>query len=339
MGVTALDRPARPFAHGKHHVANGGVTTRRLPPAEQTRLPESRRQVKPHDARRSPKHLRKWIYQRLGAPVGFGLAFAAVAVGWIGRDVRGIDPEEGLGYLLGIVAVGCMLILLVYPLRKRWKMLSFLGTVKNWFRTHMLLGVLGPLTALYHCNFQLGSLNSQVALFSALLVAGSGLIGRFLYAKIHQGLYGRKTDLKKLRVKVNVTSHESGSVMKFMPQLMQRINVFDQEVLQQQTGVVASLVLLSRLTFRTRSEYGALIRFTKKRLALEARLSPIVAKHERRLLRTTRRFVAAHMLQIRRIAKLQAYDRLFSLWHVAHLPFFFLLVITTVIHVFAVHLY
>ena len=32
-----------------------------------------------------------------------------------------------------------------------------------------------------------------------LTVAGSGLIGRYIYARIHFGLYGRKADLGELR--------------------------------------------------------------------------------------------------------------------------------------------
>ena len=60
----------------------------------------------------------------------------------------------------------------------------------------MVLGTLGPLAALYHCNFTTGSVNSRVALYAALLVAGSGFVGRYIYSKIHLGLYGRRTDLE-----------------------------------------------------------------------------------------------------------------------------------------------
>jgi NADH:ubiquinone oxidoreductase subunit 2 (subunit N) len=38
-----------------------------------------------------------------------------------------------------------MLALLLYPLRKRLRILHFLGPTKVWFRTHMILGLVGPL--------------------------------------------------------------------------------------------------------------------------------------------------------------------------------------------------
>ena len=279
------------------------------------------------------------LYAAVAAPLGFTVAGAAVAAGWAYREARDLSAETGLGYALGLIAVGCMLILLVYPLRKRLKILRFIGPIPKWFRVHMMLGVLGPLAALYHCNFQLGSLNSQVALFSALLVAGSGLVGRLLYRKIHQGLYGRKTDLNQLRGKAQLTPTAGGRALSFFPQLTQRLRAFDEQVLDSNTGISASLALLFRISVRTRLEYSALTRFIRKQVALEARRSTVIARHERRLYKSARRYVAEHLFRVRRVAQLQAYERLFALWHVVHLPFFVLLVISTIVHVFAVHLY
>ena len=64
-----------------------------------------------------------------------------------------------------------MLLLLIYPLRKRFQHSSiFIFSTKNWFKLHMVLGVFGPLLILYHSNFSLGSTNSNVALGSMLLM-------------------------------------------------------------------------------------------------------------------------------------------------------------------------
>jgi hypothetical protein len=40
-----------------------------------------------------------------------------------------------------------------------------------------------------------------------------------------------------------------------------------------------------------------------------------------------------------RVAQFTAYERLFALWHVLHVPFVYLLVLTACFHVFAVHAY
>lgn len=279
------------------------------------------------------------LLSRLAEPAGFTLATLAIAVGWYFRDSHELTAESGLGYALGIVAVSCMLILLIYPLRKRFKWLRLIGPVRNWFRTHMILGVLGPLAALYHCNFQLGSMNSRIALYSALMVAGSGLIGRFLYSRIHSGLYGRRKDLEKLRVKMQLEPTPGKTAVPFMPELKERIRIFDEDVLDPDRGLTSSLLLLPRLSVMTRLEYASLIQYARKQLAAEARRSPLIADHERRLFQAMQKFLRGHLATARQLAALQLYDRLFAFWHVVHVPFFVLLILTVIVHVFAVHLY
>ena len=99
---------------------------------------------------------------------------AALLLGWHNSEEGHLTPETGVGYWLGIAGASAMLLLLLYPLRKRMKSLRGLGSVGGWFRLHMVLGLIGPALILFHSNFKLGSLNSNVALFSMLTVAASG---------------------------------------------------------------------------------------------------------------------------------------------------------------------
>src|SRR5262249_30513094 len=101
-------------------------------------------------------------------------------------------------YWLGIGGSGLMLVLLLYPLRKRIRSLRAIGTVTFWFRAHMILGVIGPVLILWHANFRLGSINCSVALVTMLVVAGSGVIGRYLYSKIHLGWTGAKRRVRRV---------------------------------------------------------------------------------------------------------------------------------------------
>ena len=61
-----------------------------------------------------------------------------------------ITPESGLGYALGITGGVMMLIMLLYSLRKRAKSMREWGPIRYWFKTHMILGVLGPILILFH---------------------------------------------------------------------------------------------------------------------------------------------------------------------------------------------
>ena len=146
------------------------------------------------------------LCSRSAATVGFMCAAFAIYVGWMFREGRMIDPGEGIGYMLGIAGAVPMVLLLLYSFRKRLRFMRYFGATKYWFRAHMMFGVIGPVIILYHSNFQVGSLNSQVALFCTLLVAASGIVGRYLYTQIHHGLYGRKASLRELTAQLSTSA-------------------------------------------------------------------------------------------------------------------------------------
>ncbi len=279
------------------------------------------------------------LRELVDARIRFVLALAAIVIGYLGRNSREVSAEEGIGYFLGVLTILCMLLLLVYPLRKRIKRLKVLGSTKDWFSAHMTMGALATLTALYHCNFQLGSLNSRIALYSLLLVAASGVTGRFIYTKIHHGLNGRKRSLKGLLGRVRLTPPEGGSVVSFMPQLMERVRDFDQQVLVPPNSFIENFKLPLVLGARTRLARYRLRKFARRKLIAESAASTLVAQHFDRLDQSIDNYLRMHLRQVRKVAEFLAYERLFSLWHAIHLPFFLLLVISVVVHVIAVHWY
>ncbi len=273
------------------------------------------------------------------AALGFVAAMVLLVIGWLLRDRQWLSAEEGVGYALGVISVSCMLILLLYPLRKRFRILKFIGPLPKWFRNHMVLGVSAPIAALYHCNFQLGSLNSQIALYSALMVAGSGLVGRFIYAKIHRGLYGRKTNLRELLARVKMTTPGVGQLGTFVPELTKRMTEFDRAVMVPPESILDCIRLPFSMALRTRLQYFRLMRFAKVSLVYQSQRSVEIANHRKQLQKTIRDHIKLHLHHVRRVAEFTAYDRLFALWHKLHFPFFVILLVTVVVHVAVVHLY
>jgi hypothetical protein len=274
------------------------------------------------------------------ARLGYLLAALAVAIGWLlNRGTPLVDPLNGIGYWLGIVGASLMAILLLYPVRKKFRFLAFLGATRYWFRMHMMFGVVGPILILYHSNFELGSLNSNFALFCTLLVAISGLVGRYIHAKIHTDLDGHRTTLRELADKARVTAEQRAHVAALVPQLLERMTAFDTAVLQPPQSFAAAVLLPPKLACVTRLETFRLTALVRRQLRAQARKSPIVAAQRKRLQKAMVRFVREHLRRVRRVAELNSYERLFGLWHVFHLPFFYMLVVTAIVHVVAVHMY
>jgi len=269
----------------------------------------------------------------------FVLVVALLYLGWSTQTERYINPNRGVGYALGIIGGSLMLLLLVYSLRKRWNWLSFLGSTPGWFRFHMVLGIAGPLCILYHSNFATGATNSNVALFSMLTVAVSGLIGRYIYVHIHHGLYGRKLELGELRAGAEGLRSLSGGIS-FLPELVTRIESAEQRLLKAGPHLsflgFAKPIVVAVIALKARWRLHGYIR---NALHAGARRSAVVALEHKRLGLTARCYVDRRLAATRRVAGFEGYERLFSLWHALHIPLIFIMVIAAIIHVIAVHVY
>jgi hypothetical protein len=273
-------------------------------------------------------------------PSMFTIAVAGVLwIGWLNREDSGLTPESGTGYWLGIVGSSFMVLLLLYPLRKRMKFLRLLGTVVFWFRAHMILGVLGPVLILLHSNFRLGSINSNVALVAMLIVAGSGLIGRYLYAKVHLGLYGRKAVVQELLADAEALKGLIGAGLPVAGRIVAQLNAFAQLGTAAPKGVLAGLFFLPMISWRARAIRARLIADARQVIAIEGKRLGWSRKARQRQTIGVTDLITLHVVAVRKAAAFAVYERLFGLWHLFHLPLFFLLVIAAITHIFAAHFF
>ncbi len=279
-------------------------------------------------------------FRRRAAAFTFYLSTALVIWGgWSIRDQRLLSPEFGTGYWLGIVGAATMASLFLYPLRKRWRRIRTWGKVSTWFRVHMTLGVIGPVLILYHSNFELGSFNSQIALFSTLVVATSGLFGRYLYSRVHYGLAGRHATLESLRSDFSNLGDSGSTLARLLPAVIADLEPVEQRLMTPRIGVLESFVAALQASVLTR--WAALkARWHLRGAVAEAcRTSPLLERERRRLKRNATRYIANRMRALRKFSQFAWFERLMSLWHVVHYPLFIVLVLSAVVHVIAVHLY
>jgi hypothetical protein len=269
--------------------------------------------------------------------VFFAVAAASIWLGMRLQTERYMTPETGIGYALGIIGGSLMLLLLLYPARKRTRWLSFIGSVKLWFQAHVYLGILGPILVLYHSNFHLGATNSNVALGCMLLVSGSGIVGRYFYTQIHHELYGRQMSLSEM--KENAARLQLvNTAIPFLPELAARLEAEEKQLLAESSWLPFTLrPVASRLrAIRARWRLHGYIRRAIKAAVIA---NPVLKRQKKRLGRTARDFVHKRLAAIRRVAEFEAYERLFSFWHLLHVPLFFMLLVAGIVHVISVHVY
>jgi hypothetical protein len=273
-------------------------------------------------------------------PLLFGSAIVVVLwIGWLNRDDNGLTPESGVGYWLGIVGGSLMLLLLLYPLRKRVRSLRALGSVAFWFRAHMILGIFGPVLVLLHANFRLGSINSNVALVAMLIVAISGVIGRYLYSRIHVGLYGRKAEVEEILADARALREAVGADLPVADRVVEQLSAFAQLGSVAPRSVLSGFLLLPVVSVRASVVRMRLIADARQVIAVEGKRLGWSRKTRRRRLTGVTDLVKLHVAAVKKAAAFAYYERLFRLWHVFHLPLFFLLVIAAAIHIFAAHFF
>ena len=252
---------------------------------------------------------------------------------------RYITPQRGVGYWLGIIGGSLMIILLMYSARKRFRWLRWMGSIPSWFEFHMVLGVIGPILVMFHANFSLGATNSNVALICMLLVAGSGVIGRYIYTRLHAHMDGNEDTLEQLRA-VGDRLRSQKTSLELLPGLVDAIDSVEKRLIHPPVNVVARFLHLFTGPYRL-----AMARMIVRREIKEAmrraprRESPLIARHAERLATVARRYAYRRLEAGRRLSEFKMYAQLFSLWHVLHIPLFFMLLIAGIVHVIATFLY
>lgn len=262
-----------------------------------------------------------------------------VLIAWLMGQWGGFEPGSETGYNLGLAGGVMMLVLFLYPLRKHFRFMHGLGPARYWFALHMAMGILGPLFILAHSRFQVGSVNAGVALGSMCLVAGSGIIGRFIYTKIHHGLYGRRASLEEMRAQAGLNSREVQSRLFFSPRVEAALSRFEAVALKTHTNPLEGAWAFAMLWLRAWHAYLYCARELRQLYKTHARKGDWEqAKFERRL-EAANNLVRAYLGSIREVAHFNTYERLFSLWHVLHVPLVYMLILSAIAHVVAVHMY
>jgi hypothetical protein len=265
--------------------------------------------------------------------------FLAIAISFLISRRGYYTPGDDVGYYLGLVGGVMMLLLLTYPLRKYLQSFRNWGPVRHWFSFHMFLGVAGPVLVIAHSTFILKSTNATIAFICMLVVAGSGIIGRFIYVRIHRGLHGEKLNFKELQTKAGFESEEMHSKLHFVPEVENRLTQFQAYAFAENLGFANSALRLFTLGTRRRIAYAQCAAELRRVMRERAEIRQWDRDKLRRRLGRATRLVDEFLVSVQKVSQFDVYDRLFRLWHVAHVPLVYLLVLSGIAHVVAVHMY
>jgi hypothetical protein len=237
-------------------------------------------------------------------------------------DYRALRPAGSRGLLFGIIGAGMMVLMLVYSLRKRTRLLGRRSSLKGFLQIHIYFGVIGPLFILLHTSFKVQGLVA-VSFWSMVAVALSGYWGRYLYQQIPRNIQGHEATLQEMQQDTAAVSESLGGRFGLDDEMLQGIEqLFDQTLVHlRPDGTASMLSIITADLFRP-----LLRRRLRTRLAERTRLS-------RSQLGELFELLFGRALLKRRILVLGRMQRLFHYWHVVHKPFAIVMYLIMGIHI------
>ncbi len=268
----------------------------------------------------------------------FAFIVFVLTAAWFSWDEQyAIVGDADAAYNYGLVGGIMMVVILIYAARKRIPSMRKFGDIRYWYYFHFILGVVGPVLIILHTSFDIRSINGGVALFAMLFVVFSGFIGRYIYTRASYGLRTHEDDLKE--VQGHIAHGVLHSKLAAFKQVESEIKAFTDHALQAPKGVeqivknIFSMRVQALLRMRVIDQHMSRIMIN---LAKQESWSKEVLKTR---LYEERRLIRAHLFAAANIGRFQAFEKLAGRWRVLHVPLLYLLLLSGLAHVLAVHMY
>jgi hypothetical protein len=102
-----------------------------------------------------------------------------------------------IGQSAGLLALALFLFLWLYPLRKQFRWLAFTGAISRWLNAHVLAALALPLLVAVHAAWRFTGVIG-LGFWSMMVVWLSGIVGRYIYARIPRGKAGVELSMEEI---------------------------------------------------------------------------------------------------------------------------------------------
>jgi hypothetical protein len=245
-----------------------------------------------------------------------------------------LRPSGTIGLKLGVLGTVLFFIIFLYALRKVIPWLGRIGTARHWMDFHVVAGITAPIVIAFHASFKFQGI-AGIAFWIMLAVAISGVIGRYLYAKIPRSLTAAELSLADLRQReVELSEALVDQSIFSADQLDRALHVPSREHIRDigpLRAIGEMIVLDVGMPFRIAGLRRAPCSFAVKVRSLGGFFSTGSAEIEHivQLVRKKSSFS-------RRMVFLSQTQRVFHLWHVVHRPFSYAFAVLAILHIVVV---
>ena len=234
------------------------------------------------------------------------------------RDLR---PAGLRSHSFAVVGSFMLISLLFYSVRKRIRLFQKWGSLRNWLDVHIFFGVAGPLLIILHSTFKLNGLVA-VSFWSMVVVALSGVIGRYLYVQIPRSRDGQALTLTEVKKAYDEILNRLSGQFGVDHVKMEKINSFQHRSTVKNGSGIRQIILMSLRDIWKPVRNARLKHWLRKELKMPRdHIRPLV------------KIINEKNLIERRLRFLDVIQSLFHYWHVFHKPFAFIMYIIMFIHI------
>jgi hypothetical protein len=236
-----------------------------------------------------------------------------------------LRPSGVVGQSAGLLALAIFVFLWLYPLRKKYKRLAFTGSIARWLDVHILAAIGLPLLLAIHASWRFDGIVG-LGYFAMLVVCASGVVGRYLYVRIPRSRSGVASSREEVAVERRTLITEIAATTGLDPFVVER--TLSVSGASESDGVPRTLAhLVSDDITRWR-----LTRRLRRQLAVTRGATPLDKQTIERVVDLASREISL----AQQLRMLDATQRVFGYWHVAHRPFAVTALVAVVVHVIVV---
>ena len=262
------------------------------------------------------------------ALVGLGAAFL-----FLGNKYwsdRYYTPEEGLGYYLGLIGGILMLLAFGYTALKHTRLFGTKIINKFWLKMHLICGILGPFLIIFHSTFRIGSINGGIALTSMIAMFLTGVMARYIYPKTQFNVSDNKKRINELKQELKLMGRTIHS---------QRLDEFTETVLINPPTFAAAFWAAISFHWHSHILYIRMSHDIHKNLMKEAKQYLWKYSTFCRQKHLLKQQLRDYIFILKKVALFRFYARFFFFWRNVHIPLSYLLLMSGVVHVVAVHMF
>lgn len=239
-----------------------------------------------------------------------------------------LSPTGFWGHGMGFIGSFLMTFgVMMYSLRKRWRVLSNTGTIRHVLEFHIFLCLLGPALIVYHSAFKLGGIIA-VSFWSMVVVVTSGVLGRYLYLQIPKTITGRELSPFELKKQIDQNNQTLQQDYKIQPGIFETIREYTETLEKYSKGLVFKAFFRQHIVnYRYKKNIRQLFPVIRRDITDSAHTDAV----EKLLMENA-------VTQIR-LTNLTITQKLFRYWHIFHLPFALIMFVIMIIHIIVAFLF